>query len=50
MLGPFTNYYDTQIHQGRIVSIWVDPDDSNTILAGADDGGLWKSDLQNNIN
>ncbi len=45
-LGPFTSTYDSSMtieYQGRINAIWVDPADSNIILAGADAGGLWKS-------
>lgn len=42
-VGPFTNEYGSAIGMGRIISLWVDPDDSSTILAGSDGGGLWKS-------
>lgn len=42
-LGPFQNGYGSAPHLGRIVSLWVNPNDSNIILAGADGGGLWKS-------
>jgi len=43
-LGPYTSEYDSSsIDRGRIDAIWVNPNDQNCILAGADGGGLWKS-------
>ena len=44
-LGPFTNYYGPNQNekQGRVDAVWVDPDDVNHILAGANKGGLWES-------
>ena len=44
-IGPFQNTFNTNNYEsiGRINGIWVSPNDTNHILAGADAGGLWKS-------
>ncbi len=44
-IGPFQNTWGTNNYEsiGRINGIWVSPNDTNHILAGADAGGLWKS-------
>jgi hypothetical protein len=43
-IGPFNSYYgDMRERQGRIETIWVDPDSINHILAGGFMGGLWRS-------
>ena len=42
--GPFTGYYGATgayvLHQGRVNALWVDPADSNNIIAGTDGGGI----------
>jgi|GEM_PF-7082735 len=43
-LGPMRNYWgDRTDSAGRITALWVKPNDTNTILAGASGGGLWKT-------
>lgn len=42
-IGPHNNYYGAYEKQGRIDALWVDPDDMEHILAGANMGGLWES-------
>lgn len=42
--GPFNGYWGAGYEsQGRINAIWVDPLGSDTILVGADAGGVWKT-------
>jgi hypothetical protein len=52
-LGPFTSSYGRvsksaldggEAYQGRINSLWVSPYDTSIILAGADAGGVWRTD------
>jgi hypothetical protein len=38
------NGYENAEGNGRIESIWVDPDNYNFVLAGSCTGGLWKKD------
>lgn len=43
-LGPFTNYYGKNADfNGRIVSLWVNPTNPDSILAGSGAGGLWRT-------
>lgn len=43
-LGPFRSYYGDSIdNNGRIVSLWVNPNNMAHILAGSGAGGLWKT-------
>lgn len=45
-MGPFNHYLnDTNgtEFQGRLNCLWIDPTDENHILAGAEQGGLWKT-------
>lgn len=44
-MGPYIDYYgpSKKEYQGRIDAIWVNPNNPDTILAGANAGGLWKS-------
>ena len=43
-IGPFNNYFGTpKESQGRIDALWVNPNNNDEILAGANAGGLWKT-------
>lgn len=42
-IGPFNDYWGIKEFQGRIDQIWVNPNDTNVILAGSNGGGLWKT-------
>jgi hypothetical protein len=46
-MGPYRNNFGCNTERchkmGHIASIWVDPANSDTILAGAASGGLWKT-------
>ena len=46
-VGPYQDNVQSQYPHntdiGRVMSLWVDPDDTDIILAGSHGGGLWKS-------